>query len=138
MSFAHEDGRILRSTLLFDSKAQSFSTLPDGATLSADLYLGFLENCIVDTPSQMMVASRVFEAVGVFSECRCDDYEFFIRASAERGAVEAATDQVRQHAPTCPFRRQFFRRNRTSTSGSAIFDVSQRRSAHRSGGSRAN
>ena len=95
VSFAHEDGRILRSTLLFDSNSRLLSVLPDGATVDVDLYEGFLHGCLVDTPSQVMIASRVFAAVGMFSECRADDYEFYIRASAKFACVVVKQQLVR-------------------------------------------
>jgi glycosyltransferase involved in cell wall biosynthesis len=83
IAFAHEDGRVLRSTLLFDANDQFISSLPDGSVTVADLYHRFLYGCLFDTPSQVMIASRVFDAVGLYSECRSDDYEFYIRAAAE-------------------------------------------------------
>ena len=95
VSFAHEDGRILRSTLLFDSKSQFISTLADGATVDVDLYEGFLHGCLVDTPSQVLIAAPVFDAVGLFSECSGDDYEFYIRASAKFACVVVKKSLVR-------------------------------------------
>jgi glycosyltransferase involved in cell wall biosynthesis len=99
VSFAHEDGRVLRTTLLLDSPDPFFSTLPAGAVVSVDLYSRFLEDCLFDTPSQVMIASRVFDAVGLFSECRCDDYEFYIRASEKFNVavVKQPLVRYRQH-----------------------------------------
>ncbi len=100
VSFAHEDGRILRSTLLLDAGSRFLSSLPDGAVVTADLYRGFLRDCLVDTPSQVMIASRVFASVGLFSPCRCDDYEFYLRASAQFqfAIVKKRLVKYRQHS----------------------------------------
>ena len=99
VSFSHEDGRTIRSTLLFDTSDRFFSEMPDDAVVSADLYRRFLHDCPIDTPSQVMIRRRVFETIGVFSECRCDDYEFYIRASAEFevAVVKRRLVRYRQH-----------------------------------------
>ncbi len=99
VSFSHDDGRTLRSTLLFDATDRFFAKLPDDAVVSADLYRRFLHDCLIDTPSQVMIARRVFDAIGVFSECRCDDYEFYVRATAEFdvAVVKAPLVRYRQH-----------------------------------------
>jgi glycosyltransferase involved in cell wall biosynthesis len=99
VSFNHEDGQIVRRTLLLDSNDLFFSTLPDDATVVADLYYQLLHGCVIDTPSQVMIARRVFETVGLFSECRCDDYEFYVRASAafDIAVVNVPLVRYRQH-----------------------------------------
>jgi glycosyltransferase involved in cell wall biosynthesis len=83
VSFEHSTGDELRSTLLLDTTDRFMSSLPDGAMVSADLYHRLLHGCMFDTPSQVMVARRVFDTVGLFSECRSEDYEFYLRASAQ-------------------------------------------------------
>ncbi len=99
VSFAHEDGRVLRPTLLLDVNDRFFGTLPDDAVVVANLYQRILQQCLFDTPSQVMVASRVFGAIGLFSECRCDDYEFYVRACAEFdvAVVKKQLVKYRQH-----------------------------------------
>ena len=113
ISFAHEDGRTLRSTLLFDTTDRFISTLPEDAIVSADLHRRFLHDCLIDTPSQVMIARRVFETIGVFSECRCDDYDFYVRASAEFDVAVVKTRLVRyrQHSANLSgaSAQQFFR-----------------------------
>lgn len=99
VSFAHEDGRILRSTLLLDTNDPFFSTLPEDAIVATSLYERMLRECVIDTPSQVMIASRVFDTVGLFSECRCDDYDFYVRATAEFDVaiVKKPLVRYRQH-----------------------------------------
>ncbi len=99
VSFAHEDGQILRSTLLLDTNDRFFSTLPEDAIVATSLYDRVLRQCVFDTPSQVMIASRVFDTVGLFSECRCDDYDFYVRATAEFDVaiVKKPLVRYRQH-----------------------------------------
>ena len=98
LSSRTKTGRFSVDTVL-DSNDPFFSTLPPGAIVSADLYSRFLDDCLFDTPSQVMVASRVFDTVGTFSECRCDDYEFYLRASEKFSVavVKQPFVRYRQH-----------------------------------------
>jgi len=112
VSFAHQDGVILRSTLLHDYGDTFCSSLPEGSVLAIDLYYRFLQGCMIDTPSQVMVPTHVFRAIGVFDPCRADDYDFWIRVVAKFDVVLVKRRLVRYrcHATSLsgPLDRQFF------------------------------
>ncbi len=83
ISFDDSDGTMLRDTLLLDTTDRFLRSLPDETTHCANLYSRLLHGCLFDTPSQVMIARRVFDTVGLFSNCRSEDYEFYLRASTQ-------------------------------------------------------
>jgi len=60
-----------------------------------------------------MIASRVFDAIGLFSRCRSDDYDFYVRATAEFdvAVVKKQLVRYRQHSANLSgdAAHQFFR-----------------------------
>ena len=83
VSFAHEDGTILRSSLFYDYGDTLCQSLPEGAVLSTDLYHRFLQGCVIESPSQVMVPSKIFRVIGGFVSCLSDDYDFYIKVAAQ-------------------------------------------------------
>lgn len=112
VSFAHQGGAILRSSLLHDYGDTLCSSLPEDSVVAIDLYYRFLQGCMIDTPSQVMVPTHVFRAIGVFDPCRADDYDFWIRVVAKFDVVLVKRRLVRYriHATSLsgPHDRQFF------------------------------
>lgn len=113
VSFAHEDNKVLRGTLLHDYGDTYCASLSGGAVVAVDLYRRFLQGCVIDTPSQVMVPSSVFREAGMFTYCSADDYEFYVRVSAkyEVALVKKSLVRYRCHAASVSgaIDRQFFR-----------------------------
>jgi len=113
VSFAHEDKKVLRETLLHDYGDTYCASLPGGTVVAVDLYRRFLQGCVIDTPSQVMVPAWVFREVGMFTYCSADDYELYVRVSAkyEIALVKKSLVQYRCHAASVSgaIDRQFFR-----------------------------
>ena len=111
VSFAHQDGKILHFTLLHDFGDTLCSSLPEDSVLAIDVYDRFLQGCMIDTPSQVMVPTHVFRAIGLFDPCRADDYDFWIRVVAKFEVVLVKRRLVRYriHATSLsgPLDRQF-------------------------------
>ena len=113
VSFAHEGGTILRSSLFYDYGDNLCQSLPEGSVLATDLYHRFLQGCVIDCPSQVMVPSKVFQAVGMFASCKSDDYDFYLRLVAQFEVVLVKKRLVRYRIHTSSMSgaqdRQFFR-----------------------------
>jgi len=110
--FSHEDGTILRSSLLHDYGDDFCGSLPEGAVVEADLYHRLLRGCVIDTPSQVMVPSKVLQTVGNFAQHRADDYDFYIRLAAQFKVVLIKKHLVKYRVHTGnvsgPVAMQFF------------------------------
>lgn len=113
VSFAHEDGRLLRSTLLHDYGDNLFQSLPEGSVSAIDIYRRFLQGCVIDCPSQVMVPSKVFQTIGVFTHCPSEDYDFYLRVveQFEVVIIKKSLARYRCHASSVSgaLDRQFFR-----------------------------
>ena len=109
IEFDHEDGRLLKNTLF-----NGFATgLPEGTTFCGRVYKDVLDWCIIDTPSQILVPSRVFDQLGGFDLLPCSDYDFLLRLAAHYEVVLLKTRLVRyRYRPSNasgPLRQQHFR-----------------------------
>ncbi|HJU04729.1 MAG TPA: glycosyltransferase [Nitrospiraceae bacterium] len=106
--FDHHDGRVLQHTLF----GELGTTLSDGAVWTSRLYDRLLQGCLIDTPSQVMVPARVFNAVGLFDGGIASDYDFYIRVAAEYDItlVKQSLTRYRYHASSVsgPLDRQHF------------------------------
>lgn len=113
ISFSHEENKMLRGTLLHDYGDKYCSSIPDGEVVMGDLYRRFLQGCVIDTPSQVMIPAWVFREIGLFSHCKSEDYQFWLRAlkSYEAVLIKKLLVRYRCHAASLsgPVDRQFFR-----------------------------
>lgn len=113
VSFSHEGGRVLGSSLFHDYGDSSYSSMTEGTVVEADVYRYMLQGCMIDTPSQVMIPAGVISAVGPFALCRSDDYDFFVRVTAKFKVVLVKKLLVRYrcHAASMsgPLDAQFFR-----------------------------
>jgi glycosyltransferase involved in cell wall biosynthesis len=107
--FHHEDGRRLRDSLFVDPG----DTLPVGEVLTARLYHRFLQGCIIETPSQVMVRASVLRSIGGFASLFSSDYDFYLRVAAryEVALIKRGLIRYRYRPSNCsgPLERQHFR-----------------------------
>jgi len=110
--FSHEDGAILRSSLLHDYGDNLCASLPEDSVVELDLYHRLLRGCVIDTPSQVMVPSNVVHTIGLFAQHRADDYDFYLRIAATFPVVLIKKHLVKYRVHTDsvsgPLAMQFF------------------------------
>ena len=109
IAFDHEDARVLTNSLFNGFPA----ALPEGATFCGRVYKDALETCIIATPSQIVVPSRVFNQIGLFDLVECSDYDFLIRLASHYEVVLLKKRLVRyRYHPSSasgPLAQQHFR-----------------------------
>lgn len=113
VSFNHENGRILGTSLFHDQGDSLCGAMEEGEALEADIYRRTLRGCMIDTPSQVMIPASAISVVGPFSLCRSDDYDFYVRLTEKFKAVLVKKPLVRYRCHTSsisgPLQMQFFR-----------------------------